>query len=247
MLSLIHIFLDDKANNLEEFTPEEKSKVQDLRNILKLKNLESEVLEMAMKVEGSVRNTGVHAAGIIIAPDDIAKFIPVCTAKDTDLLVTQVEGNVIEYTGLLKMDFLGLNTLSIIQDALSNIIKRHGSEKQIQLDQIPLDDPLTLELFQKGNTTGIFQFESEGMRSNLKSLKPNGIEDIIAMNALFRPGPMAFIDEFINRKNKKQQIEYPHPWLETLLQPTYGIMVYQEQIMQTAQKMCIRDRYFVMY
>ncbi|MEI2696361.1 MAG: DNA polymerase III subunit alpha [Saprospiraceae bacterium] len=229
--------LDDKANNLEEFTPEEKSKVQDLRNILKLKNLESEVLEMAMKVEGSVRNTGVHAAGIIIAPDDIAKFIPVCTAKDTDLLVTQVEGNVIEYTGLLKMDFLGLNTLSIIQDALSNIIKRHGSEKQIQLDQIPLDDPLTLELFQKGNTTGIFQFESEGMRSNLKSLKPNGIEDIIAMNALFRPGPMAFIDEFINRKNKKQQIEYPHPWLETLLQPTYGIMVYQEQIMQTAQIM----------
>ncbi|HRG67373.1 MAG: DNA polymerase III subunit alpha [Saprospiraceae bacterium] len=229
--------LEDKPNNLDEFTPEEKSKVQDLRNILKLKNLESDVLEMAMKVEGSVRNTGVHAAGIIIAPDDITKFIPVCTAKDTDLLVTQVEGNVIEYTGLLKMDFLGLNTLSIIQDALSNIIKRHGVEKQIQLDEIPLDDPATLELFQKGNTTGIFQFESEGMRSNLKSLKPNGIEDIIAMNALFRPGPMAFIDEFINRKNKKQQIEYPHPWLEELLQPTYGIMVYQEQIMQTAQIM----------
>ncbi len=229
--------LDEKNGNLDELTPDEKAKVQELRNILKGTNLESEVLEMALKVEGSVRNTGVHAAGIIIAPDDITKFIPVCTAKDTDLLVTQVEGNVIEYTGLLKMDFLGLNTLSIIQDTMANIIKRHGPEKQISLDEIPLDDALTLEIFQKGNTTGIFQFESEGMRSNLKNLKPTDIEDIIAMNALFRPGPMAFIDEFINRKNKKQIIEYPHPWLEELLKPTYGIMVYQEQIMQAAQIM----------
>ncbi|HEX5625816.1 MAG TPA: DNA polymerase III subunit alpha [Saprospiraceae bacterium] len=229
--------LDEKAAISDEFTPDEKKKIQDLRQILKTPGLESDVLKMAKKVEGSVRNTGVHAAGIIIAPDDITRFIPVCTAKDTDLLVTQVEGNVIEYTGLLKMDFLGLNTLSIVADTLDHIVKRHGEEKRIKLEDIPLDDSQTLELFQKGNTIGLFQFESEGMRSNLRNLKPTDIEDIIAMNALFRPGPMAFIDEFIARKHKRQAIEYPHPWLEDLLKPTYGIMVYQEQIMQAAQIM----------
>jgi DNA polymerase-3 subunit alpha len=229
--------LDDKIAISEEFTSEEKKKIQDLRQILKLPGLESDVLRMAMKLEGSVRNTGVHAAGIIIAPDEITRFIPVCTAKDTDLLVTQVEGNVIEYTGLLKMDFLGLSTLTIIDNTIQNIVKRYGEEKRIKLEDIPLDDPKTLEVFQKGHTIGLFQFESEGMRSNLKNLKPSGIEDIIAMNALFRPGPMAFIDEFIGRKHKKIPVEYPHPWLKDILEPTYGIMVYQEQIMQTAQIM----------
>ncbi len=229
--------LDDKNELSEEFSPDEKKKVTDLRNILKSPGLESEVLKMAMKVEGSVRNTGVHAAGVIIAPDEITRFIPVCTAKDTDLLVTQVEGSVIENTGLLKMDFLGLNTLSIIQDAIENIVKQHGEEKRINLDDIPLDDSLTLELFQRGQTIGLFQFESEGMRGHLKNLKPSSIEDIIAMNALFRPGPMAYIDDFINRKHKRVPIVYPHPWMEELLQPTYGIMVYQEQIMQAAQIM----------
>jgi DNA polymerase III subunit alpha len=229
--------LDEKSAISEEFTPDEKKRIQDLRNIVKQEGLESEVLRMAMKVEGSVRNTGVHAAGIIIAPDDISRFIPVCTARDTDLLVTQIEGNVIEYTGLLKMDFLGLSTLTIIDNTIKNIVKRHGEEKRITLDEIPLDDPQTLEIFQKGHTVGLFQFESEGMRSNLKNLKPTSIEDIIAMNALFRPGPMAYIDEFIARKNKRVFVEYPHPWLEDILKPTYGIMVYQEQIMQTAQIM----------
>ncbi|MBK8485584.1 MAG: DNA polymerase III subunit alpha [Saprospiraceae bacterium] len=229
--------LEEKNAISDEFTSDEKKKIQDLRNILKTPGLESDVLNMAMKLEGSVRNTGVHAAGIIIAPDEIMRFIPVCTAKDTDLYVTQIEGNVIEYTGLLKMDFLGLNTLSIIDDTIFNIVKRHGEEKRIKLEDIPLDDIQTLELFQKGQTIGLFQFESEGMRSNLKNLKPSDIEDIIAMNALFRPGPMAFIDEFISRKNKKLPVEYPHPWLEEILKPTYGIMVYQEQIMQAAQIM----------
>ncbi len=229
--------LDEKATLPDEYSPDEIKKVTDLRNILKSHGLESEVLKMAIKVEGSVRNTGVHAAGVIIAPDEITRFIPVCTAKDTDLLVTQVEGSVIENTGLLKMDFLGLNTLSIIQDAIENIVKQHGEEKRIRLDDIPLDDPLTLELFQRGHTIGLFQFESEGMRGHLKNLKPSSIEDIIAMNALFRPGPMAYIDEFINRKHKRVPIVFPHPWLEELLQPTYGIMVYQEQIMQSAQIM----------
>lgn len=229
--------LDDKTTLTEDYTPDEKKKIQDLRQILKLPGLESDVLRMAMKLEGSVRNTGVHAAGIIIAPDDITRFIPVCTAKDTELLVTQIEGNVIENTGLLKMDFLGLSTLTIIDNTIQNIVKRHGEEHRIELHNIPLDDPKTLELFQKGATIGLFQFESEGMRSNLRNLKPSSIEDIIAMNALFRPGPMAFIDEFIARKNKKVPVDFPHPWLKEILEPTYGIMVYQEQIMQAAQIM----------
>lgn len=231
-------YILDETNKLgDDFTPDEKKRIEELRSIKKQENLEGEVLSMAVKLEGSVRNTGVHAAGIIIAPDEITRFIPVCTAKDTDLLVTQVEGGVIEKTGLLKMDFLGLNTLSIINDTQDHIAKKYGEEARIDLNQISFEDPATLELFQSGQTIGLFQFESEGMRGHLKNLKPSGIEDIIAMNALFRPGPMAYIDEFIARKHKRVLIEYPHPWLEELLKPTYGIMVYQEQIMQTAQIM----------
>lgn len=233
----LNFILDDKNNLSDDFNPEEKKRIQELRDIRKQSGLEGEVLNLAMKLEGSVRNTGVHAAGIIIAPDEITKFIPVCTAKDTELLVTQVEGNVIESTGLLKMDFLGLSTLSIIQDTLSHIKKTKGENHEINMDDIPLDDAKTLELFQKGHTIGLFQFESEGMRGHLKNLKPSSIEDIIAMNALFRPGPMAYIDEFIARKHNRLPIVYPHPWLEEILKPTYGIMVYQEQIMQAAQIM----------
>lgn len=235
-ISLKYI-LDEQNKLNDDFTPEEKKKIEELREIKNQSSLEGEVLSMAIKLEGSVRNTGVHAAGIIIAPDDITKFIPVCTAKDTDLLVTQVEGGVIEKTGLLKMDFLGLNTLSIINDTQNNIVKKYGEEARVDLDHISFEDALTLELFQSGQTIGLFQFESEGMRGHLKNLKPSGIEDIIAMNALFRPGPMDYIKEFIARKHKRVVIEYPHPWLEDLLKPTYGIMVYQEQIMQTAQIM----------
>lgn len=215
----------------------------DLANIKKLidhkrKNGQSaETLEMAVRLEGTVRNTGIHAAGVIIAPEDITKFIPVCTSKESDLLVTQFEGTLVEDAGMLKMDFLGLKTLSIIKDCLSNIRARRGDAEVPDIDAIPLDDEKTFTLFQKGEMTGIFQFESDGMRRYLRELKPTSIEDLIAMNALYRPGPMDYIPSFINRKHGKEKVEYPHPWLEEVLEATYGIMVYQEQIMQTAQIM----------
>ena len=151
--------------------------------------------------------------------------------------MSQVEGASIENLGLLKMDFLGLTTLTIINDAIENIKKRHGENTKIDLENISFDDPKTLEIFQAGNTIGLFQFESDGMRAHLKNLKPSGIEDIIAMNALFRPGPMDYIGEFISRKHGRVPVTYPHEWMEEILKPTYGIMVYQEQIMQAAQIM----------
>ncbi|WP_139925872.1 DNA polymerase III subunit alpha [Hymenobacter sp. DG01] len=196
-------------------------------------NLRGQILRLAEKLEGSVRNTGIHAAGVIIAPDDITKYIPVSTSKDSDLLVTQFDGKVIESAGMLKMDFLGLKTLTIIVDALELIKKNHGVD--INIDDIPLDDPKTYELYQRGDTIGTFQFESEGMRMYLKDLKPTNIEDLIAMNALYRPGPMQFIPNFINRKHGREEIDYPHELLEPILNYSQGIMVYQEQIMQTAQ------------
>ena len=235
------LYLKKLLNQSEELPPEinadEKAKVLELREIAKTNTLEAEVLNTAVKLEGSVRSTGVHAAGVIIAPEEIMNIIPVCTAKDTRLWVTQVEGSVIESTGLLKMDFLGLTTLSIIEDTIRNIRNRFPEKGAIDLETIPLDDVDTLRIFQLGNTKGLFQFESDGMRNNLRLLKPSGIEDIIAMNALFRPGPMDNIDEFISRKHGRVPVLYPHEWLETILRPTYGIMVYQEQIMQTAQIM----------
>ncbi|MDX5420350.1 MAG: DNA polymerase III subunit alpha, partial [Hymenobacteraceae bacterium] len=191
------------------------------------------VLKLAEKLEGSVRNTGIHAAGVIIAPDDITNYIPVSTSKDADLLVTQFDGKVIESAGMLKMDFLGLKTLTIIKDAMELIKKNHGVD--IDIDNIPIDDEKTYELYQRGDTIGTFQFESEGMRMYLKDLQPTNIEDLIAMNALYRPGPMQFIPNFINRKHGKEEVEYPHELLEPILNYSYGIMVYQEQIMQTAQ------------
>ena len=192
-----------------------------------------QVVRLAETLEGSIRQRGIHAAGVIIAPDDITNFIPVCTAKDADLLVTQFDGKVIEDAGMLKMDFLGLKTLTIAKDAVEMVEANH--DKQVVLDDITLTDEKTFELYQKGETVGTFQFESEGMRTWLRKLKPTNIEDLIAMNALYRPGPMDFIPDFINRKHGKEEVAYPHPLLEDILKPTYGIMVYQEQIMQTAQ------------
>ena len=191
------------------------------------------MIKLAEKLEGSVRNAGIHAAGVIIAPDDITNYIPVATSKDSDLLVTQYDGKVIEDAGMLKMDFLGLKTLSIIKDALKIIKKNRGIS--IDLETIPLDDPETFDLYKRADTVGTFQFESNGMRKYLQDLKPTNIEDLIAMNALFRPGPMDFIPNFINRKHGREKVDYPHPLLEPVLKNTYGIMVYQEQIMQTAQ------------
>ncbi|MBC6610599.1 DNA polymerase III subunit alpha [Hymenobacter sp. BT507] len=196
-------------------------------------NLKGQILRLAERLEGSVRNTGIHAAGVIIAPDDITKYIPVSTSKDSDLLVTQFDGKVIESAGMLKMDFLGLKTLTIIEDAMRLIEQNHGIK--IDIDNIPIDDLKTYELYQRGDTIGTFQFESEGMRMYLKDLRPTNIEDLIAMNALYRPGPMQFIPNFINRKHGKEPVEYPHELLEPILNYSQGIMVYQEQIMQTAQ------------
>jgi DNA polymerase-3 subunit alpha len=213
--------------------PKAFSEVPELQELRNSKDINGDVLQLAEKLEGSVRNTGIHAAGVIIAPDDLTDYIPVFTSKDSELFVTQFDGKHIEDAGMLKMDFLGLKTLTIIKDALAMIKKNHGVD--IDIDAIPMDDPKTFELYQRGDTVGTFQFESEGMRMYLKDLRPTNIEDLIAMNALYRPGPMQFIPNFINRKHGKEEVIYPHDLLEPILNYTYGIMVYQEQIMQTAQ------------
>jgi DNA polymerase III subunit alpha len=194
-----------------------------------------ETLKYARILEGSNRQTGVHACGVIIGPTDLIDCVPLSTQKDSELPVTQYDGKYVESVGMLKMDFLGLKTLSIIKEAVKNIRLRHNI--QIDPELIPLEDEPTFQLYQRGETVGTFQFESDGMRKYLKELKPTDIEDLIAMNALYRPGPMDFIPDFINRKQGIEKTEYPHPWLEEILTPTYGIMVYQEQIMQAAQIM----------
>ena len=195
----------------------------------------SQTLKYAEVLEGSVRQTGVHACGIIIGADSLDNYIPLSTAKDTDLYVTQYEGNHVESVGLLKMDFLGLKTLSIIKDAIENIRKTKGID--IDIDSLPLDDKKTFELFSYGETTGIFQFESTGMKRYLRELKPNRLEDLIAMNALYRPGPMEYIPKFIRRKHGQEKIDYPLPVMEYYLNDTYGITVYQEQVMLLSQEL----------
>jgi len=190
-------------------------------------------IKYAEMLEGTVRQTGVHACGVIIGSDDLTNFVPLSTVKDKtsnqELLVTQYEGSVIENVGLIKMDFLGLKTLSIIKEALSNIQQSHGI--QIDISSIPLDDRKTYELFSAGQTTGIFQFESAGMQKYLKDLQPTQFEDLIAMNALYRPGPISNIPEFIDRKHGRSPIVYDIPIMERYLKDTYGITVYQEQVM----------------
>ncbi|ACE06046.1 hypothetical protein Aasi_0650 [Candidatus Amoebophilus asiaticus 5a2] len=214
--------------------PESFEEVLELAELKKNSNtLEGKVLSLAETLEGSARHTGVHAAGIIIAPDDLLNHIPVKTDKNSDLLVTQYDGSIVEKVGMLKMDFLGLKTLSIIKDAIALIEKLHGTK--IDLEQLPLDDLKTFKLYQQGDTIATFQFESEGMRQWLKKLQPTEFEELIAMNALYRPGPMQFIPNFIARKHGQEKIDYPHPLLVDILKNTYGIMVYQEQVMQTAQ------------
>ncbi|MDZ7719684.1 MAG: DNA polymerase III subunit alpha [Balneolaceae bacterium] len=209
--------------------------VKELKEIKESESLEGRTLQMAETLEGSVRNTGIHAAGVIIAPDKLTKYIPICTAKDVDLYVTQFDGKVIEDAGMLKMDFLGLKTLSILKTAIHFVKENHGDE--YDLDDIPLDDEKTFRMFQKGATVGVFQFESDGMRRYLKQLKPSSINDLIAMNALYRPGPMQFIPDYIKRKHGEEKVVYDHEDLVDILEPTYGIMIYQEQIMKVAQRM----------
>ncbi len=192
-------------------------------------------LRYAEVLEGSVRQTGVHACGIIISKNNLEEHIPISINKDADLYVTQYDGKHIESVGMLKMDFLGLKTLSIIKDTVKNI--KHSKGIEIHIDSIPLDDEKTFELYSRGDTTGLFQFESPGMKKHLRSLKPNRFEDLIAMNALYRPGPMEYIPSFIARKHGKEKIVYDLPEMEEYLRDTYGITVYQEQVMLLSQKL----------
>jgi len=218
----------------EGFGPDEMEMVKKIRQIYNGEDLPARILHEAEILEGSVRNTGIHAAGIIIAPRDLTELIPVCTSKESELWLTQIEGSVIEDAGVIKMDFLGLKTLSILKNALQLIKQNHGVE--IDIDNIPLDDTKTFELYQHGSTIGTFQFESVGMQKYLRELKADQFGDLIAMNALYRPGPLAYIPNFIDRKHGKEAISYDLPEMEEYLQETYGITVYQEQVMLLAQK-----------
>jgi DNA polymerase III subunit alpha len=214
---------------------EEVENVNKMREIYAQDNIHGQVLRSAERLEGSVRNTGIHAAGIIIAPKDLSELLPVFSVKDVSLLITQFEGNIIENAGVIKMDFLGLKTLTIIKDALALIKRNYGIE--IEIDNIPLDDEKTYELYQKGETNGTFQFESAGMQKYLRELKPDTFNDLIAMNALYRPGPLEYIPNFIKRKHGEEAISYDVPEMEEYLSDTYGITVYQEQVMLLSQKL----------
>jgi DNA polymerase-3 subunit alpha len=231
-----------EADRLAKMVPETpgtsfKDVYEKVPALLAEKMSENELIASTLKyaevLEGSVRQTGVHACGIIIGKDSLEEYIPICRNKDAELNVTQFEGSHIESVGMLKMDFLGLKTLSIIKDTLENIqASRHIT---IDMENIPLDDPMTYELYSRGETTGLFQFESDGMKKHLKALKPNRFEDLIAMNALYRPGPMEYIPSYINRKHGKEEIQYDIPEMEVYLKDTYGITVYQEQVMLLSQ------------
>ena len=235
-------FIPSKPNDMPEDDKGKKYKIT-IKNCLKcfpefqaeLNNPNATVVETikyAEALEGNVRNTGVHACGVIIGRDDITDWVPVSTAPDKDgnkMLVTQYEGSVIESTGLIKMDFLGLKTLSIIKEALENIKETRGID--IDISSIDINDPKTYKLYCEGRTVGTFQFESAGMQKYLIELQPSTFEDLIAMNALYRPGPMDYIPDFIKRKRGEMPIEYDIPVMEKYLKDTYGITVYQEQVM----------------
>ena len=221
--------LADKLKN----NSEDIERANQLKNLSTGHDLTAEVINQARILEGSVRNTGIHACGVIITPSDIREVAPMSTAKDSDLLVTQFDNSVVENAGLLKMDFLGLKTLTLIKDAVSIIKKRHGIE--LDPDEFSLEDEKTYELFQKGETIGVFQYESPGMQKYLKELKPTAFADVIAMNALYRPGPLEYIPSFIKRKHGEEEIEYDIDASKLYLEETYGITVYQEQVMRLSQ------------
>lgn len=233
-----------EADRLAKLVPERPgtSLAQAFKEVKELDNakkngdeLVKKTLQFAQTLEGSVRHTGLHACGIIIGRDDLREYIPVCVSKDSDLWVTQYDGKYVEDVGMLKMDFLGLKTLSIIKDAVENV--KHSQKVEIDISNIGLEDEKTYELYARGETTGLFQFESPGMKKYLRELKPNRFEDLIAMNALYRPGPMEYIPSFVNRKHGKEKIVYDIPEMEEYLKDTYGITVYQEQVMLLSQKL----------
>lgn len=217
----------------EAYQQEDIENVKKIREIYNGTDIRAQVLKEAERLEGSVRNTGIHAAGIIIAPRDLTDLLPVATSKDSDLWLTQIEGSVIEDAGVIKMDFLGLKTLSILKTALELIKQNHNII--IDLDTIALDDEKTFQLYQKGETNATFQFESVGMQKYLRELKPDKFDDLIAMNALYRPGPIAYIPKFIDRKHGREPISYDLDDMKEYLEETYGITVYQEQVMLLSQ------------
>ncbi|HWS60810.1 MAG TPA: DNA polymerase III subunit alpha [Flavobacterium sp.] len=229
-------FLNEKEDLIKKTVrPEEFEKIKELIGLANEDDLGGETIQQAKVLEGNLRNTGIHACGVIITPSDITDFVPVATAKDSDLYVTQFDNSVVESAGLLKMDFLGLKTLTLIKDTVKLVKYRSGID--LNPDEFPIDDAKTYELFQRGETVGIFQYESAGMQKYMKELKPTVFPDLIAMNALYRPGPIAYIPSFIRRKNGEEPIEYDLDDCEELLKDTYGITVYQEQVMLLSQKL----------
>ena len=221
--------LKPTLSNIYKYVPEFEAELNSPNPLVR------ETLKFAKSLEGNMRNTGVHACGVIICRDAITDWVPVSTAIEkgsedkSKIIVTQYEGSVIEETGLIKMDFLGLKTLSIIKEAVANIKRTRGID--IDMDTIPIDDRKTYQLYCEGRTTGTFQFESAGMQKYLRELQPSVFEDLIAMNALYRPGPMDYIPDFIARKHGRSPITYDIPEMETYLKDTYGVTVYQEQVM----------------
>jgi DNA polymerase-3 subunit alpha len=236
-IKLQNIFGNDEKSKgkISGLRSEEKVMVEELRSMSFGNDLTSETINKATILEGSVRNTGIHACGVIITPGDITNYVPVALAKDSNMYVTQFDNSVVESAGLLKMDFLGLKTLTLIKDTVKIVKAKYNVD--LDPDSFPLDDDKTYELFQKGETVGVFQYESPGMQKHMRSLKPTVFADLIAMNALYRPGPMEYIPSFIQRKHGTEDIEYDLPAMEEYLAETYGITVYQEQVMLLSQKL----------
>ncbi|PSR14977.1 MAG: DNA polymerase III subunit alpha [Bacteroidetes bacterium] len=218
-----------------ELNSEERERAYQFRKLAEADDDIGHMIQTARKLEGSIRNTGIHACGVVITPDEITKYVPVTSDKDTGMLISQFDNSVAETAGLLKMDFLGLKTLTIIKNAVKMVKENHGVD--LDPDEVPLDDAKTYELFQRGETVGIFQYESAGMQKYMKELMPTTFEDLIAMNALYRPGPLEYIPEFIDRKHGRKPVVYDLPAMEDNLRDTYGITVYQEQVMLLSQKL----------
>ena len=234
-ISLKKLLGDDERALKQALRPDAYQQAETLRDLARKPGLEGQTLQTAQILEGSVRNTGIHPCGIIITPCDITELVPIATAKDSEMFCTQFDNSVAEDAGLLKMDFLGLKTLTIIKDAVQNVRDRHGIA--LDPDAFPLDDAATYALFQRGETVSIFQYESAGMQKYLKELKPTTFADLIAMNALYRPGPLEYIPSFIRRKHGQEPITFDLPDCEEFLSETYGITVYQEQVMLLSQKL----------
>ena len=234
-IKLSKIFSSSESELKGLLRTDEYNKVKEFIELSEVKGLIGETIQQAKILEGSLRNTGIHACGVIITPSDIKNFVPVTKAKDSNLYVTQFDNSVVEDAGLLKMDFLGLKTLTLIKDTVK--LLKHKHDLIIDPDDFPLDDVKTYQLFQRGETVGVFQYESFGMQKHLKDLKPNVFDDLIAMNALYRPGPLEYIPSFVARKNGQEDIKYDLPVMEDFLKETYGITVYQEQVMSLSQKL----------